>query len=195
MNIGIDIDDTINKLSETLLKYGIQFNKENGIEYDIKNSEYDFHKAFGWNDEQEAAFKEKYIAKCLIEANIKEGAREYIHKLKEEGNKIVIITARNNKETCPNVYNISNEWLIKHGIEMDKLETGCTQKTDKCKEHKIDIFIDDNKDHCREVKEGLGIPVIMFDSIYNQGINDFDRVYSWEEVYNTIKAYEAKKSE
>lgn len=193
MNIGIDIDDTINKLSEILLKYALQFNKENGIEHEIKNYEYDFHKAFGWTDEQETAFKEKYIAKCLKEANIKDGAREYIHKLKEEGNKIVIITARNVKETCPDVYNISNEWLIKHGIEMDKLEVGCTQKVDKCKENEIDVFIDDNKEHCKAVKENLGIPVIMFDSIYNQDIDDFERVYTWEEAYNTIKSYENNK--
>ncbi len=193
MNIGIDIDDTINKLSETLLKYAIKFNKENNIKHEIRNYEYDFQKAFGWTVEQELNFKDEYIEKCLIDADIKDGAREYIHKLKEEGNKIVIITARNVNDSGKNVYNISNDWLVNHGIEMDKLETGCIQKVDKCKENKIDVFIDDNKDHCKEVKENLGIPVIMFDSIYNQGIEGFKRVFSWKEAYEEIKKYQNEK--
>lgn len=192
MNIGIDIDDTLNNLSDILIEYGKKYNKENAIEHEIQENRYDFEEAFGWNKEQENKFKEQYIATCLSQATIKNGAKEYIHKLKGEGHKVYIITARTPEETVKNVQEISEEWLKRNGIELDKLEVGCEQKVDKCREHKIDVFIDDNTDHCKAVHESLGIPVILFDSIYNQGVKDFNRVYNWEEAYELIKKYDNK---
>ena len=192
MNIGIDIDDTINNLSDILLEYGKKYNKEKAINYEIQKENYDFKQAFGWTQEQEDDFKAKYIATCLDKAKIKNGAREYIHKLKEEGNKIYIITARTPRETVKNVKEISEKWLEEKGIELDKLEIGCEEKVEKCREHKIDVFIDDNTIHCNSVKESLGIPVILFDSIYNQDENRLTRVHSWEEAYKIIKSCEKK---
>lgn len=192
MNIGIDIDDTINNLSDILVEYAIKYNNENSIKHEIKQYKYDFEEAFGWNKEQEEGFKEKYIGKCLSEATVKKGAREYIQKLKDEGNKIFIITARTPEETVQNIENISREWLERNGINQDKLEMGCLQKVSKCDENNIDVFIDDNIEHCRAVNSELGIPVILFDSIYNQDEKELNRVYSWEEAYRLIKSYENK---
>ena len=180
MNIGIDIDDTLNNLSDILLEYGKRYNEENSIKHEIQKEKYDFEEAFGWNKEQENKFKEQYIGICLAQATVKTGAREYVKKLKEEGHKIFIITARTPEETVKNVQEISAEWLKRNGIMLDKLEVGCEQKVEKCREHNIDVFIDDNTDHCKSIHESLGIPVIMFDSIYNQ------------EAYKLIKKYENK---
>lgn len=190
MNIGIDIDDTINNLSNILVEYGEKYNEENSIQYEIQKDNYNFQKAFGWTQEQEEDFKAKYIGTCLAKATIKKGAKEYINKLKEEGNHIFIITARCPEETVKNVKEISEKWLKENGIELDKLEMGCDPKVEKCREHKIDVFIDDNARHCTSVKETLKIPVLLFDSIYNQDEKDLTRVYSWEEAYKQIKAYE-----
>lgn len=192
MNIGIDIDDTLNNLSEILIEYGKKYNEENSIKHEIQEDRYDFQEAFGWNKEQEDKFKEQYIGTCLSQATIKTGAREYVQKLKEEGHKIFIITARTEQETVKNVQEISAEWLKRNGIMLDKLEVGCEQKVEKCREHNIDVFIDDNTEHCKSVHESLGIPVIMFDSIYNQGVKEFNRVYNWEEAYKLIKKYDNK---
>lgn len=193
MNIGIDIDDTLNNLSDILLEYGIKYNKENSINHKIQKDRYDFEGAFGWNKEQEKDFLRKYIGTCLSQATIKTGAKEYIQKLKAEGHKIFIITARSPEETVENVKSISEEWLKKNGIEQDKLEMGCEQKVDKCRENEIDIFIDDNTIHCKSVHESLGIPVLLFDSIYNKGEKELNRVYTWEQAYKEIKACENKK--
>lgn len=195
MNIGIDIDDTLNNLSDILLEYGKRYNKENSIEHVIQKEKYDFEQAFGWNKEQENKFKEQYIGTCLSQATIKAGARECIQKLKEEGHRIFIITARTPEETVENVQEISEEWLQRNGIILDKLEIGCEQKIDKCREHNIDVFIDDNTEHCKAVHENLGIPVILFDSIYNQDTKDYDRVYSWEEVYEIVENYSKNRKD
>ena len=57
MNIGIDIDDTLNNLSDILLEYGKRYNEENSIKHEIQKEKYDFEEAFGWNKEQENKLK------------------------------------------------------------------------------------------------------------------------------------------
>ncbi len=186
MNIGIDIDDTINKLSETLIKYGLKYNIENNIKYDIKPSKWQFEEAFGWDETHTKKFMSTYIKKCFQEVEIKADAKEYINKLRDEGNKIIIITARR-KENCSDIYDVSKNWLIEKGIKIDKLEIGCEKKSEQCKENKVDIFIDDNAENCRDVSKNVQIPVLLFDSIYNQEEKDLKRVYNWKEAYKEIK--------
>ena len=186
MNIGIDIDDTINKLSDILSKCAIKYNLDNEIEYNVQLDKWDFHEAFGWDEYHIKNFLEKHMRRCFEETGIKDGAKYYINKLKDEGNKIVIITARQ-EEHCADTYNISKNWLMKNGIKLDKLEVGCTNKVKECKENNIDIFIDDNAENCRAVSKILKIPVYLFDSIYNKSEKDLKRVYTWEEVYMEIK--------
>lgn len=189
MNIGIDIDDTINKLSETLIGYAEKYNTDNEIRYEIKPNKWEFEEAFGWDEEHIKKFMSTYIKKCFQEVKIKSDAKEYINKLHNEGNKIIIITARR-EENCKDIYDVSKNWLVENGIKMDKLEVGCYKKSEQCKENKVDIFIDDNVDNCKDVSKNLQIPVLLFDSIYNQEEKDLKRVYNWKEAYKEIKKLE-----
>ncbi len=186
MNIGIDIDDTINRLSDILPQYAIKYNEENKIDYEVAINRWGFEEAFGWDEDHIKKFLNQYIKRCYNEVGIKNEAQEYINKLKEDGNKIIIITARGSQH-CGDIYNISKDWFIKQGINIDKLEVECPQKVEKCKENKIDIFIDDNVQNCKEVHEALNIPVLLFDSIYNQEDTTLKRVHSWKEAYEEIK--------
>ncbi len=186
MNIGIDIDDTINRLSDILPKYAEKFNKENNIDYDIKYNEWDFDKAFGWNNEDSEKFLCKYIGECFKNVKIKPYAKKYINKLKADGNKIFIITSRSENH-CKDVYSVCENWLNKHEIKFDKLEIGWHDKTEPCKNNKIDIFIDDNLEVCNNIRKNLNIPILLFDSVYNKNDETFNRVFEWKEVYNEIK--------
>ena len=49
MVIGIDLDDTINDLADQFIYYAKKYNQENLIDYDIKENEWDFDKAYGWD--------------------------------------------------------------------------------------------------------------------------------------------------
>ena len=51
MNIGIDIDDTINNLHDLLIKKGTEFNKREKIDHKINENAWHWDKAFGWDDE------------------------------------------------------------------------------------------------------------------------------------------------
>ena len=90
MRIGIDIDGVLTDYERFVADYGAKFCTEHNIPYSIKPEHYDEGKVFGWTEEQEYDFKTKYLGTCFAKATIKNGAKEYIHQLKEEGNKIYI---------------------------------------------------------------------------------------------------------
>lgn len=189
MNIGIDIDDTINRLSDILPKYAKKYNKENKIEYRIKNDKWDFHEAFGWDEDNIERFLCKNIEVCFTKAKIKKNAKKYINKLKEEGNKIIIITSRSEEHNkC--VYDVSKRWLLKHKIKFDKLYVGWENKIRPCIENDIDVFIDDHVEICKRVENESDIHVLLFDSVYNKEEKKLKRINNWKEAYEQIKNYE-----
>ena len=187
LNIGIDLDDTINNLAIGLMKSAKEYNQKNNINHNVKENEWDFDKAFGWDDSHTHKFLTEYVAKIMIGAEPKEGAVEVITKLKSAGNKIIIITARSESH-AKNAYDISEKWLNKYNIPHNKLVINSYNKAKKCKENNIDIFIDDNMGHCENVYNTLKIPTYIFDSIYNKKDNNenIKRIFSWEEFYEEI---------
>lgn len=187
MIIGIDIDDTINTLAEKLIKYAKIYNMEKNITHKIREEEWDFNKAYGWNTDNEREFFEKYIKNILDEAEVKKDASKYINKLKSEGNSIVIITARSVKNHY-DIYNITTNWLNRNNICYDKIEIESLDKAEKCKKNNIDIFIDDNMYNCMSVHDEVKIPTFIFDSIYNKKEENthIKRVFSWKQIYDEI---------
>jgi len=184
MNIGIDIDDTINNLHEIIFEKGKEFNKINNIEFQANPNEWAWDKAFGWDDKLASKFLQKYIENVYLNAGIKENAAEIINKLHEEGNKIIIITSRS-KRHCKDPYTISKTWLDEKSIKYDKLIVGAEDKASICEENNINWFIDDHVDFCEGVSR-TNARVLMFDSPYNQKETRYKRIYSWEEAYENI---------
>ena len=194
MNIGIDLDDTIAETADSFLKYAKKFNKDRKINYKIKQKEWDFDKAFGWNEQHIQDFIQEYLEELFIELEPKKDAVEIIKKLKEEGNQIIIITARS-VDHVKNVKKKNERWLKKHNINFDKLETDAKNKAIKCEENSIDIFIDDGVYHCESVYNELKIPVLLMDSIYNKGYKNkaIKRVYNWQEIDEEINRIKGEK--
>ena len=188
MNIGIDLDDTINNFAYQFVYYAKEYNKQNLINHSIKEYEWDFDKAYGWKIEDEKNFYKTYIKDILVNVNIKENASEIINRLQEEGNKIIIITARSIKDYI-DISEITKNWLKQNNIKYDKLVLESFNKAEKCIENNIDVFIDDGIKNCNEVYKALKIPTYMFDSIYNQKEENthIKRVFYWKEIYNEIK--------
>lgn len=188
MNIGIDLDDTINNFAYQFVYYAKKYNTEKLIDHNIKEYEWDFDKAYGWNLDDEKCFYKTYIKDILLNVKIKENASEIINKLKKEENKIIIITARSKKD-YGQINEITKKWLEQNNVKYDKLILESFNKAEKCIENNIDVFIDDGIKNCKQVYEALKIPTYMFDSIYNQKEENthIKRVFSWEEIYNEIR--------
>ena len=98
MNIGIDIDGVLTNFERELVDYATKMSVDEGWPIDIDLSQYDELKAFKWNTDQTMKFWNKYILKYFEETAPRTFAPEVIEKLRNDGHKIILITAT--KYTC-----------------------------------------------------------------------------------------------
>ena len=181
MNIGVDIDDTITNTYETLLtiismKYGLNHKKliSMNLGYD------EIEKSLNNYD----LYKKDLFSVMAKSVTLKENVVEILNKLRDEGNKIILITARNYEE-YGEPYKVSCEYLVKNNIPFDKLFVDVYDKGSLCKKENIDIFIDDNVRNCNSVKE-VGIRTIQFDTDFTPKVDDIEHVSTWNEFYELL---------
>ena len=181
MNIGIDIDDTVTDTYETLvsllgINYGMNIDKvlKQKLSYKtLKNMFTDY------ND-----FAAKNYKTMATIVPLKKDAVDVLKKLKEDGHKLIFISARNYEE-YEDPYEISYEYLKRNGIPFDKLIVNAKDKSKQCILENIDVFLDDNTQNCKSV-EHTGIRTFQFDTVLNSEITTLNKVKSWEEFYKKI---------
>lgn len=182
MNIGIDIDDTITFTYETLIpmiaiSYGLNIRKLLNQKPSYKMLEKTLP-----NYENFALNNFSTMAKMVP---LRDGVVSILNKLREDGHRIIFITARNYVE-YDDPYKLSKDYLDKNNIPYDKLLVNVKDKGRECILEKIDLFIDDNTNNCKAVKR-KGIDTWQFDTVFTEKIEGIDRVDSWEEVYKRIQ--------
>lgn len=187
MKIGIDIDNVISNFNETLLNEYIEHDKtlrNNGI----INKDVYIRKMFDWSVEEEVSFYKNNIERIAKKLNIIDGAKEYIDKIKSDGNLIYIITGRDNGEYS-NPINMTKDWLDKFNVYYDELLFADAydkkSKANICVKKQIDIMIDDSISMCTNCIN-RGIKTFIMDTPYNKKAN-IPRVHNWKEIYWMIK--------
>ena len=157
MKIGIDIDGVLNSQYNFCLDYGTKFCNEIG-EYKLENvNAIDTTDMFLWGDEVAHKFWNKYRKDLVITLPAKKYASEVIEKLSNDGNKIYIITARRNgDEWFPddlknNVEKITKNWLKENKIYYDEIAFDVKDKGKYCKDHNINIMIEDDPINLRKL--------------------------------------------
>lgn len=197
MNIGIDIDDTISETFETLLPYAQKYTIEDlkrksevKIDSNCANHFYIVYMN-GWNEQEAMVFWEEYYAEILRDLNVKKFAAEVINKLRKQGHKIYLITARWDMKK-DNVEEITKQWLKDNNVEYDGLFLNASDKLELAKENNIDIFIDDSFKNCKKIADNTKAKVYMMNSRVNGILDDekIQRVFSWPEVYDLINREE-----
>lgn len=194
MRIAIDIDDTLGNFSDTLFKYALEYDKKlrsNGV---INDSKYVVDGKFDWTKKETDYFYKNYIE--LVGHNLVpfKNAKEVIDKLRDEGNKIIIISARS--KDYIDAYKMTLEWLKRYEINIDEIYLGFEDKALKAKELDIDVFLDDRPSICKRVS-AMGIKTYIYDSKYNHNyvLDGVERVSNWDEFYSKVKGgkvYEKK---
>lgn len=191
MNIGIDIDNTItevqNKLNKATYDYAIKLGKnienaDNPLE-NIKNNKDTYKKKFQFSYDELKYFLKNIQEEITNKAKPRENAVEVINRLKKEGHKIYIITARDS-EFHDNPYLLSKNWLDKNNIEYDQIIVNAREKGIVCKNENIDLFIDDQLNNCLDaLKEGIKVIRISNEICNNKDIVDLN---SWTQIYKYI---------
>jgi len=182
MRIGIDIDDTLTKTTEIILKYAEMFNSE----YDYKLVDNMKASLKGKIIEKKYIdFYRKYIVQMSMEVELKEHSKEIIDKLLSEGHEIFFITAREDN-FYKDAYKVTYDYLKKNNVNYTKLITGNVNKGITCKLEKIDVFFDDLYKNVIDV-DNVNIKVVLYNSVNNMDINSsVDRINSWIELYEYV---------
>ncbi len=193
MNIGIDIDNVISKFDEALEKEFLKHDKELRNTGIINPNKHMTEGMFDWTDEEIWSFYLENIERIVQNLDVIDGAKEYIEKLQEDGNTIVIITGRDNGEYS-DPYNMTKKWLKEKEIPYDKLilTKYKGEKTKKCIENGIDVMIDDSREICKECFQN-NITTLIMDKPCNREVKEITRVYNWKEIYEFITNYKKEK--
>lgn len=192
MNIGIDIDGVLTDLERATIDFGTKMCIEQNWPITMDLSKYWEVEAFGWTSEQADKFWNKYLVEYVTQSPARRFAKEIIIKLREEGNNIYIITARDESGMPPEYYGKMQEltrgWLEKYEIEYDKLIFAKdSEKLEKCLENNVDIMIEDSPRNIRNISSK--VKVIKFDCQYNKDVigSNIINAYSWYHIYRIIK--------
>lgn len=182
MNIGIDIDDTITKTYETLIPMvAISY----GMNIDKLFERVPSYKELRGTLPNYSDFIVKNFNRMAKLAPLKDNVVEVITKLREEGHKIIFISARNYEE-YEDPYKLSYDYLTSKGVPFDKLIVNSANKAKECVLENIDLFIDDNTMNCKAVKN-KGIITLQMKTIFSKGSKNLRSVNDWQEVYNVVQ--------
>lgn len=192
MKIGIDIDNTITdtlpvlkeyckRYNDTVVKRNLQMHEDGVASYNL----------YDWTQEENMDFCIRYLEEVVLQAEVKENAREIIERLKNEGHNINIISSRA-VPMFKTPYETTEKFLREKGIVYDKLLVGRIEKKSSCIENELDVLIEDEPQYITQMSEFM--PVIVFDAVYNKQCigNNIIRVHDWNAVYSNIKKMEKR---
>lgn len=189
MIIGIDLDGVIldteiaYRLEAEL--YDMEVLKRNSL---VSKKEMNNSKRYNWSKEEELNFL-KLCRDISRNSNVMPGAKKVIDKLRSDGHKLVLISARGDYDE--KMKEIGLESLKKYDIHLDKYYMGVKDKLSICKKENVDIMIDDNYDNCKKLSKGKVFTLYFKDS----GMKNIREsrylktVYNFGEVYREIQNY------
>lgn len=179
MRIGIDLDDTICNTTEIVQKRAEKYASIQHLNpLDIMNDE-----------ALKNVFFRKYLEDIYTNVEIKEEARNVLKRIKNRGNQLYIITARDSSQYphIENVMEITSNWLKNHNIKIDEVIIGVygEEKANVCKEKNIDLMIDDDPYNYKMIL-AKGIKCLLFDDYEKYDLKD-NYVTNWLQIEKYIE--------
>jgi uncharacterized protein len=174
---GIDIDGTVTCPTSLLpfinKAFNINLAYEDIIEYDltpfVNVPKEEFAKWFAQN--------EPIIYEGSPPAK---GVKSVLNKWEEQQHELYFISARG-----PHLLEVTKKWFIDQGLTFHHIELiGSHDKVEAVKKYGIDLFFEDKHDNAVIIHEECNIPVILFNTPYNQDPipKGVIRVNNWNEA-------------
>lgn len=189
---GIDIDGTVTHPNSLLPhindEYQLQLSLEDITQYELTN-------VINIPPEEFYEWFVKAEPKIYAESPLAPGAKEVLTKWKEQF-QLYFISARRS-----DLLEITKKWFNMNDLRYHHIELiGSHHKVETAKKYNVDLFFEDKHDNAVMIHEELNIPVILFDTPYNQDPipEGVIRVKNWQEaekwVNNWTYQEELKKS-
>ncbi|MCH6266600.1 5' nucleotidase, NT5C type [Neobacillus citreus] len=178
---GIDIDGTVTCPTSLLpfinKAFGMNIAYEDITQYNLTPFVKVDEKVFAhWFSENEPIIYEG--------SPLAKGVKPILNKWKNE-HELFFISARG-----PHLLEVTENWFSAHGLTFHHIELiGSHDKVETAKNLKVDLFFEDKHDNAVALHEECGIPVILFDTPYNQEpipqgvirVNDWAEAAIWVE--------------
>ena len=191
INIGLDIDDTINKSAKKEFKeHAILFCKEKGIEFKENTEEFYVKPRFGFSDAHAQEFIQRFVEKIDMQSAFYKDCINVMHKMKQHDLfdiRFIMITARSSANYS-DVHAKTANYLSNGNVPFDKLVVDVEDKLKVCLEHDIHIFADDSYKHCENVASAGHIKTFIRNQPYNQHFehSGVTRIESLQSIYEHI---------
>jgi uncharacterized protein len=179
--LGIDIDGTVTCPS-TFIPYLNKSFQKNLTLKDI--TQYNLAPLYDTTEEEMDRWMEKYEAMIYERAPLAEHALEVINSWKNKY-ELFYISARGR-----HLYDLTEQWFQKNGVHYHHIELiGSHDKIEAVKTYRISAFFEDKYDNACDIAEACQIPVILFDTPYNQGPlpKQVIRVKDWLEAKQHVE--------
>lgn len=191
MRIGIDIDNVISNYEEEVEKEFLNNNAKV-----VDKTKWIDSGRYNWPIEKTIEFYNNNVQKIASNLKTIENAEKYINKLKEDGDKIYIISGRDNGEYIK-PYEMTEKWLKENKINYDELiltnSADSHAKTEECIKNNVECMIDDSPRICKDLQENKIKVWMMERKLRPQKNYDIEMVSSWKEIYINISEYRRKK--
>lgn len=177
---GIDIDGTVTCPASMVPFLNEAFNLNISLK-DIK--QYDLMPLVSVSKEEFAEWFTKNEPKIYSNSPMAKGAKEILDDWAKT-NELFFISARGQQ-----LLNVTAEWFNVHNINYDHIELiGSHDKVASAKKYNVDIFFEDKHDNAVTIHEECQIPVILFNTPYNQDPipEGVIRVNDWYEAKNWV---------
>lgn len=198
--VGIDADGVLTDMSGFLINDGRKYFKKEPVDPNA----YHIRDIFGVSKRKETIYGLRGgLQRYCTQLEPREGCKEVIYKLNEEGYALHEITARKftTKTGIIGTYyrKLFERWLKKHDLKFESIEY-CSEEyspRDKllgCKKLNVDVMIEDKPDVALYLAQN-GVNVLLVDAPYNKDLNheNIKRVYNWEEIYKEISFLKKNK--
>ncbi|MEH7157066.1 hypothetical protein [Neobacillus drentensis] len=173
---GIDIDGTVT-CPKSILPY---INKAFGLNLLYENvNQYEYTPFLNVPEKEFANWFTENEPVIYANSPLAEGAENVLKKW-EHQHELFFISARRS-----HLLDITINWFIDKGLTFDHIELiGSHDKIATIKKHGVDLFFEDKHDNAVMINEECDIPVILFDTPYNQEPipNGVLRVKNWREA-------------
>ena len=198
MNIGIDIDGVLIDWQSMRIKEGTAYSKEKNIIVNFDMNKPEDGGFFDWDEKTNLDFYKYSFNDYYTNSPVIETAIEVMKKLKKEGHKLYIVTARGvdkrDKEIAgiEKIMDVTKNWIEANNIPSDGILFALNGSKSKiCLENNIHVLIEDAAKHIEEVSKV--IPVIAYKKEYNKYLKELDSNYkiywtdNWNEIFNIIE--------
>lgn len=182
---GIDIDGTVTCPSSLVPYINKAFNMNITLD-DIK--QYDLNPLVEVTEAEFAEWFEKNEPVIYAESPLAKGAYPILNEWKND-HELYFISARSS-----HLLDVTEKWFTENDLTYHHIELiGTHHKVEAAKKYQVDVFFEDKHDNAVMIHEECQIPVILFNTPYNQDpipqgvirVNDWHEANAW--IQNWLK--------